>query len=85
MSRLACYVLVGFNSNVVDDLYRINKLRELKIDPFVMPYRKNPYLNALAKWVNKKPIFGKFKLFEDYAQSRSNYNEILYNMHAIVK
>lgn len=64
--KLMCYVLVGFNTNEEQDLYRIEKLRELKIGPFVMPYdKKNLYQKRLARWVNHKAIFAKVK-WKDY-------------------
>ena len=37
--NLSCYVLVGFNSTVEQDMYRLNRLKELGISPFVQPYR----------------------------------------------
>lgn len=37
--KLKCYVLVGFNSTIEQDLWRIQTLKELKIAPFIMPYR----------------------------------------------
>lgn len=41
-SQLMCYVLIGFDSTREEDFLRIEKLRELKIDPYVMMYR-DPY------------------------------------------
>jgi len=56
--KLMCYVLIGFNSTLDQDIERIEKLRELRIDPFVMPYnKKDPYQKNLARYVNKKQIF----------------------------
>jgi len=56
--KLMCYVLIGFDSTEEEDLYRIETLRTLKIDPFVMPYnKKNIYQKALTRYVNKKWIF----------------------------
>lgn len=61
-----CYVLIGFNTSEEQDLYRIGKLRELKIDPFVMPYdKKNQYQKRLSRWCNMKAIFKTVK-WEDY-------------------
>lgn len=55
---LMCYVLIGFNSTPKEDLYRIEALRKLKIDPFVMVYDKNNiYQNHFARYVNFKAIF----------------------------
>ena len=37
--KITCYVLIGFNSTVEQDLFRLNVLRELGITPFVIPFR----------------------------------------------
>ncbi len=56
--KLMCYVLIGFNSTEEQDLYRVETLRRLGIDPFVMPYNKRDlYQKAFARWVNYKAIF----------------------------
>ena len=53
-----CYVLIGYWSTPEEDMFRIEKLREMRIDPFVMPYDKSdPYQRAFARWVNFKAIF----------------------------
>lgn len=63
--RLMCYVLVGFNSTEQQDLHRIETLRTLKIDPFVMPFDKTDlYQRTFARWVNHKAIFKKVKWAE---------------------
>ena len=61
-----CYVLIGFNSTKKQDLWRIEELRKLKIDPFVMPFNKSDrYQKDFARWVNHKAIYRKVK-WEDY-------------------
>lgn len=56
--RLMCYVLIGFWSTEEEDLHRIDTLRSLGIDPFVMPFdRRELYQRAFARWVNHKGIF----------------------------
>lgn len=48
---------------------RVEKLRELKIDPFVMPYnKKDKYQKSFARWVNHKAIFKTVK-WRDYKAS----------------
>lgn len=67
--KVMCYVLIGYWSTPEQDLYRIEKLRELKIDPFVMPYnKKDPYQKRFARWVNHKAIF-KTVAWKDYGKS----------------
>ena len=52
------YVLVGFNTTRDEDMYRIETLRKLGIDPFVMPFdTRDQYQRDLARWVNHKAIF----------------------------
>lgn len=54
--RHMCYVLVGFNTSFEEDMYRVLKLKDLKIDPYVMIYNKNQRkderLKHFARWVN---------------------------------
>jgi hypothetical protein len=55
---LMVYVLIGFNTSPEEDLYRVQKLREERIDAFVMPYdRADSYQRRFARWVNHKGIF----------------------------
>lgn len=52
------YVLIGFDTTPEEDLYRVELLRSLGCDPFVMPYDKSdPYQRRFARWVNHKAIF----------------------------
>jgi hypothetical protein len=56
--KIMCYVLIGYWSTPEEDMSRVEKLREMRIDPFVMPYDKSdPYQRAFARWVNFKAIF----------------------------
>lgn len=71
--KLMCYVLVGYNSTMEQDLYRIERLRELGIKPYVMPYRDfenktkpSQYVKDLAQYTNKPMIFRSCK-FEDFS------------------
>ncbi len=64
--KLMCYVLIGFNSSKKEDLYRVNKIDELGISPFVMPFDKsNKYQNKFARWCNHKGVFKTVK-WENY-------------------
>jgi hypothetical protein len=64
--RLMFYVLVGFNTSPEYDMHRIETLRELGANPFVMPFDKSdPYQHHLARWCNNKFVF-KSTTFEDY-------------------
>lgn len=56
--KIMCYVLIGYWSTPEEDLYRIEELRKLRIDPFVMPFNKSDkYQQKFARWVNHKGIF----------------------------
>lgn len=50
-----CFVLVGFNTTFDQDEYRVTKLLERGISPYVMRYnerRDDVRLNHFARWVN---------------------------------
>ena len=58
--KIACYVLVGFNSTKEQDLYRLRTLKRLGILPFVQPFRdydnsRKPtqYEKDLGRWANR--------------------------------
>lgn len=74
--KLMFYVLIGFNSTPEEDLYRVETLRGLGVDPFVMPFNKfDPYQKAFARWVNHKAIFKTVK-WQDYKGGKGRQSEI---------
>jgi hypothetical protein len=49
------YVLAGYDSTFEDDLYRCNRLKEMGVNAFVMPYHKrDSRINRLANWANRR-------------------------------
>ena len=65
--RLMFYVLVGFNTSKEYDLQRIYTLRDIGVNPFVMPFDKSDrYQKDLARWCNNKIIFKTAKDFKEY-------------------
>lgn len=67
--RWMCYVLIGYWSTPEEDLYRVQTLNDIGIDPFVMPYNKfDKYQKRFTRWVNHKAIF-KTVEWKDYSQS----------------
>ena len=67
------YVLTNFGSTHEQDLYRVNVLRDLGYDPYVMVYdRPNapPITRQLQRWVNNKRIFHTVRSFADYLPGR---------------
>uniref|UniRef100_A0A6M3KSL6 Radical SAM superfamily protein n=1 Tax=viral metagenome TaxID=1070528 RepID=A0A6M3KSL6_9ZZZZ len=57
-SRLMFFVLIGFDSTPEEDLYRVELLRSLDANPFVMKYRRNdPYQKDFARWANRPQLF----------------------------
>lgn len=68
--KIQCYVLIGYWSTHEEDLYRINKLRELKIDPYVMPYdKKDQRQRDLTRWIDSRKYRG--VSFEEYLKIKS--------------
>lgn len=50
------YVLVGFDTTLEEDLYRVQVLKDLGVTPFVMIFNQSqaPILRHLARWVNRR-------------------------------
>lgn len=74
--KIACYVLVGFNSTMEQDLYRLRTLKRLGILPFVQPFRDyenkrvpSQYEKDLGRWANRAWIF-KSSDFVDFSPRR---------------
>ena len=70
--KLRVYVLTNFDTTFEQDLERIEKLKELGYDPYVMIYEKETapkQIKRLARWVNNKFIFRKCEKFEDYQKA----------------
>lgn len=70
--KIACYVLVGFNSTKEQDLFRLRTLKRLGILPFVQPFRDyenkrepSKYEKDLGRWANRAWLF-KSMDFLDY-------------------
>ena len=52
---ISFYVLAGYNSGFEDALYRCNRLKEMGVNAFVMPYhKKDKRINKLANWANRR-------------------------------
>lgn len=74
--KLTCYVLIGFNSTIDQDLYRLETLKRIGILPFVQPYRDyensrvpTQYEKDLSRWANRSWLFKKID-FKDYEPRR---------------
>lgn len=76
--RHMCFVLVGFNTTFCEDMYRVRKLIDRKVDPYVMIYNKkkdNKELCHFARWINSR-IYKKCS-FNEYEP----YKKWLWNEH----
>lgn len=70
VGALTAYVLIGYNTTPEQDMYRVMRLREEGINPFVMAYdRKDPYQRKFQRWVNRVEIF-KSVAWEDFDETR---------------
>lgn len=76
-----CFCLAGYNTTFEEDMYRVRKLAELGITPFLMVWNEKPDLRLqhLKRWVNGK--FHKVCRFEDYepwVRDRARYASALF-------
>lgn len=88
--KICCYVLVGFNSTPEQDLYRLRRLKELKILPFVQPYRDfeskrvpTVYEKDLARWANRAWLFKSMDFMEYKPRRGFKCSEYFKNKSAI--
>ncbi len=75
--RRRVYVLTNYGSTHEQDLYRVNTLRDMGYDPFVMIYERPtapPITRQLARWVNNKRIFRVVPNFADYIPNPNKKN-----------
>lgn len=64
-NKIHCYVMIG-HTTPKEDLFRVERLRLLGIDPYVIPMDKtNKYQQRFARWVNHKAVFKTVK-WQDY-------------------
>ena len=71
--RRRVYVLTNYGSTHEQDLYRVDTLRGLGYDPYVMVYDQPsapPITRHLQRWVNNKRIFHTVRDFADYAPAK---------------
>ena len=71
--RRRVYVLTNYGSTHEQDLYRVDTLRSLGFDPYVMVYDRPsapPITRHLQRWVNNKRIFHTVRDFADYAPAK---------------
>lgn len=78
--RHMCFILTGFNTSFEEDMYRIEKLKDLGIEPYVMKYNKrndDNRLNQLAGWVNsRKHTCCKFEDFTPWINAKTDYFQL---------
>ena len=63
------YLLTNYGSIHEQDLYRVETLRQMGFDPYVMIYEKPtapPITRHLQRWVNNKRLFYAIPSFSDY-------------------
>ena len=71
--RKRVYVLTNYNSTHEQDLYRVDTLRAMGFDPYVMIYDRPsaPLITRqLQRWVNNKRVFRTVPTFADYVPNK---------------
>lgn len=72
--KMCVYILTNFNTNHKEDVYRIEELKKLDYDPYIMIYDKdNAPLRTryLQRYVNNKRIFRTIKNFSEYRNTEN--------------
>lgn len=82
--RRRVYVLTNFGSTHEQDLYRIDTLRGLGYDPYVMIYEKPtapPVTRRLQQWVNNKRLFWAVPDFRDFDPASRKKKKEIFDMN----
>lgn len=86
IKRAFWYVLVGFDSTIEEDLYRLNLLRDLGQNTYVQRYNycQDQIYVLLAKWANQQRVFRAitFKQYLDHPEGRKYKG--MFNEKAII-
>lgn len=64
--KVIFYVLTGFDSSFEEDVYRVNLLKSLNTNTFVMQYKSTPQTRRLANYANRRWLYWKIP-FEEYS------------------
>jgi hypothetical protein len=77
-----CMMLTGYNTTFDEDIYRFRKLRELHIDPYVMPYNltyPTEKHHHFARWVNGRIYKScSFEQYEPWVKAQSDLQMSLF-------
>jgi len=74
------YVLVGYDTTIKEDLFRLNYLRDRKERVFVQRYRRDPIYIPMAAWANNHSWFAKMTFdYFIYNHSKGIKYKHLYN------
>jgi len=70
-NKVTVYILTNFNTSISEDIERIEFVRSLNFQPYIMRYdkehiKRGSEINALARYVNNKRIFWKCDSFDQY-------------------
>ena len=77
-SKVSVFVLVNFETDLDDDLYRLKFIRDLNFQPYVMVYDKHKLKHGksiyfkMQRWVNNPRFFWKYETLDDYLEA---YND----------
>lgn len=72
--KMCVYVLTNFNTNHKEDIYRIEELKQMDYDPYIMIYDKDNaprQTRYLQRYVNNKRIFRTIKNFSEYRKTET--------------
>ena len=58
------YVLIGYNTVEEEDIYRCQKIHDLKHDPYIMPYNRSKNERAFQRFINTR-MYRKYKTIKE--------------------
>lgn len=76
-----CFLLVGYNTSFEEDMYRVRRLSELGVRPYIMRYNErkdDERLNHFARWINAfvYKAVPDFEQYEPWRRVKDTYQHI---------
>lgn len=78
-TKVSCYVLVNFDTTIEQDVERVEFIKSLDFNPYVMRYNKESLkrghvLNRLARYANNKCVCWAAPSFEYYLENEADFH-----------
>ena len=76
-NKISVYILTNFETSIAEDIYRINFIKALNFQPYIMIYNKHKLKSQsiyykLQQWINNPAVCWKYDTFEKFKLNYRN-------------